>query len=183
MQETLAMWLQRNTDMNADNSWQIHHQHLQWPVEPGQEEGRAQSVPFCPPQTSENCAAKRKCNQSRCSVGKCSPMGYEEGCVHTSPRKASAAGHGGPLPRGDLKTSPEAHRELGSLVILCQVQHLLFFIKTVLHKRGCTNEAGLGFKLYLFFSFFTMCILNHLECFKKHNFSSLTSADYDLVNW
>ena len=36
----------------------------------------------------------------------------------------------------------------------------------------------------VFFSFFfTMCILNHLECFKKHKFSSLTSADYDLVSW
>lgn len=41
--------------------------------------------------------------------------------MHTSPQKASEAGHGGPLPRGDLETSPEAHRELGSLVILCQV--------------------------------------------------------------
>lgn len=31
--------------------------------------------------------------------------------------------------------------------------------------------------------FLTMCILNHLEYFKKHKFSSLTSADYDLVSW
>ena len=88
-------------------------------------QGRRRAGPgSCPsvlPEPVRAVQQRESITRAKSSVGRCSPPSYEEGCMHTSPQKASEAGHGGPLPRGDLKTSPEAHRELGSLVILCQV--------------------------------------------------------------